>query len=244
MTPPLRIAMWSGPRTISTALLRAWENRHDTAVIDEPFYAHYLHATGIDHPGRDEVIAAYETDWRRVVAQITGPVPGGKPVFYQKHMAHHMLPGIDEGWLDDFANAFLIRDPRAVIASYAKRRDTVTLQDIGLARQFSLFETVRRRTGSVPPVIDAADVLADPPGLLTRLCDALGVPFDERMLAWPAGPRPSDGVWAKHWYHAVERSTGFAAPDRAAVPDLPVDLEPLAADCRASYDRLYAHRLV
>ncbi len=104
MTPPLRIAMWSGPRTISTALLRAWENRHDTAVIDEPFYAHYLHATGIDHPGRDEVIAAYETDWRRVVAQITGPVPGGKPVFYQKHMAHHMLPGIDDGWLDDFAN--------------------------------------------------------------------------------------------------------------------------------------------
>ena len=141
---PLRIAMWSGPRNISTAMMRAWENRPDTTVIDEPFYAHYLTATGSDHPGRDEVIAAYEADWRKIVDHLTGPVPGGKPVFYQKHMTHHMLPEMDEAWLDGLANVFLIRDPRAVIASYVKKRGTATADDIGIARQKELFETVRR----------------------------------------------------------------------------------------------------
>ena len=239
---PLRIAMWSGPRNISTAMMRAWENRPDTAVVDEPFYAHYLKATGIDHPGRDEVIAAHEADWRRVVDRLTGPVPGGKPVFYQKHMAHHMLPGIDLAWLDDAANVFLIRDPRAVIASYVKTRRTVTLEDTGLPQQQALFERLRDRTGRAPVVIDAAQVLADPRGVLGRLCAALEVAFDDRMLSWPAGPRPTDGVWAKYWYHAVERSTGFqqAGP---TVPALPADLEALAARCGPAYRALSEHRL-
>ena len=239
---PLRIAMWSGPRNISTAMMRAWENRPDTAVIDEPFYAHYLATTGSDHPGRDEIIAAYETDWRRVVDQLTGPVPGGKPVFYQKHMTHHMLPGMDEDWLAGVANVFLIRDPRAVIASYARKRGIVTLDDIGLSRQWELFETVRNRSGTVPPVIDAADVLADPARVLSRLCDTLGVEFDERMLTWPAGPRPTDGIWAKYWYHAVERSSGFQPQESAAV-DLAPELEPLAETSGHIYRRLHANRL-
>ena len=239
---PLRIAMWSGPRNIPTAMMRAWENRPDTAVIDEPFYAHYLATTGSDHPGRDEVIAAYETDWRRVVDQLTGPVPGGKPVFYQKHMTHHMLPGMDEDWLAGAASVFLIRDPRAVIASYARKRGTATADDIGIARQQELFEALRRRTGATPPVIDAARVLADPPGVLGRLCEVLGLDFDERMLSWPAGPRPTDGIWARHWYHAVERSTGFRQPD-VADPDLPADLEALAEQCRPIYQALLHHHL-
>lgn len=235
---PLRIAMWSGPRNISTAMMRSWENRPDTAVIDEPFYAHYLQATGLDHPGRDEVIAAYPTDWRLVVDQLTGPAPGGRPIFYQKHMTHHMLPGMDEDWLDRVTNVFLIRDPRAVIASYVRKRQAITLEDTGLPRQWALFETVRRRTGATPLVIDAADVLADPAGVLGRLCTALGVAFDERMLSWAAGPRPTDGVWAKYWYHAVERSTGFHRPD-SGIPDLPEDLQILVAECADYYQRLH-----
>ena len=239
----LRIAMWSGPRNISTAMMRAWENRPDTAVVDEPFYAHYLKTTGLDHPGREEVIAAYEADWREVVAQLTGPVPGGRPIFYQKHMTHHMLPGMDEGWLDEFANVFLIRDPRAVIASYVKKRTNVTLEDTGLPRQQALFETLRERTGSVPIVIDASRFLADPPGVLERLCTELGVAFDDRMLSWPPGPRPTDGIWAKYWYHAVERSTGFQQPDGIAA-DLPAELEALAELCLPYYRELAAHQLV
>jgi len=234
---PLRIAMWSGPRNISTAMMRAWENRPDTAVIDEPFYAHYLHATGLDHPGREEVIAAYPTDWRAVAEQLAGPVPGGRPVFYQKHMTHHMLPGMDEDWLDQVVNIFLIRDPRAVIASYVRKRQAITLEDTGLPRQWTLFETVRRRTGGAPLVIDAADVLADPAGVLERLCTRLEIAFDPRMLSWPAGPRPTDGVWAKYWYHAVERSTEFHRPD-SDEPALPKHLQSLAADCDDYYRRL------
>ena len=240
---PLRIAMWSGPRNISTAMMRAWENRPDTAVIDEPFYAHYLKATGIDHPGREEIIAAYQTDWRKVVDQLTGPVPGGKPVYYQKHMTHHMLPGMDEDWLDGLANVFLIREPRAVIASYVKKRAAATFEDIGLARQWTLFEALRLRTGTPPPVVDAADILANPEGVLGRLCHVLGLDFDPRMTGWPAGPRPTDGVWAKYWYHAVERSTGFRAPGET-VTELPPELEPLALQCAEYYDRFYALRII
>ncbi len=240
---PLRIAMWSGPRNISTAMMRAWENRSDTMVIDEPFYAHYLHATGVDHPGRDAVIVAGETDWRRVVDQLTGPVPGGKPIYFQKHMTHHMLPDMALDWLDHCTNVFLIRDPRQVIASYVKRRAAVTLEDIGLARQRELFDHVRRRADRTPPVIDAGRVLADPAGMLRRLCAVLAVDFDERMLSWPAGPRPTDGIWAAHWYHAVERSTGFVQPEAAEV-ELPPELEALVDRCRPVYEELLALHLV
>ena len=237
---PLRIAMWSGPRNISTAMMRSWENRADTAVVDEPFYAVYLAATGIDHPGRDEVIAAQETDWRRVVAMLTGPVPGDRPIFYQKHMTHHMLPAIDTGWLAGMANVFLIRDPRAVIASYVRKREAVTLEDIGLRRQVELFEQVARQSGKPPLVIDADDVLTDPAGALAGLCRSLRIDFDLSMLSWPPGPRHSDGVWSKHWYQAVERSTGFQRRD-TAVPSLPAGLEDLVEASAPYYRILKAH---
>jgi hypothetical protein len=240
----IRIAMWSGPRNISTAMMRSFENRPDTAVVDEPFYAAYLTETGLEHPMRREVLASQPTDWRAVVEMLLGPVPDGRRVFYQKHMTHHMLAGFGRDWIASCRNAFLIRDPVDVLASYIVKRGEVTLADIGFEQQVELFEREFDRLGKAPPVIDAADVLADPRGTLSALCDALGIPFTERMLAWPAGPRTSDGVWAPAWYDAVERSTGFAASSgRRPRPVLAEDLKPIADAARPMYDRLAAYKL-
>jgi hypothetical protein len=238
----VRIAMWSGPRNISTAMMRAFENRADTVVTDEPFYGHYLLKTGLDHPERDAVIAAQETDWRKVAAALTGPVPGGRPVWYQKHMTHHLLPEIGRDWLEPLANCFLIRDPSEVLASYVRTRAEPTLADLGVVQQAELFEHVRRRTGAVPPVLDAKDMLENPRRMLGLLCAAIGIAFSERMLAWPAGPRPSDGVWARHWYASVRRSSGFQ-PYRPPAAPLPDSLQPLAQACAPYYRVVYAHRL-
>jgi len=242
----IRIAMWSGPRNISTALLRSWGNRPDTFVCDEPLYAHYLKATGIEHPGRDEVMAAHETDWPVVVAWLTGPVPEDRSIFYQKQMAHHLLPGIDRDWIDSLRNAFLIRDPAEMLASLATVLPDPRIEDTGLPQQCDLFDSLIHATGSappaIPPVIDARDVLQDPEGMLRRLCAALGVEFNEAMLSWEPGPRPTDGRWARHWYGNVLASTRFQ-PYRPKSEPLPARLETLCASCRPYYERLYNHRL-
>ena len=243
MSEPLRIAMWSGPRNISTAMMRAWENRGDCAVSDEPLYAAYLAATGLDHPGRDEVIADGETDPRKVVAALLGPVPGDRPLWYQKHMSHHVLPGLAHDWIHGLANVLLIRDPAEVVASYVKSRATVTPEDIGLPQQARLFDELADCSGTAPPVIDAADFLKAPEAHLRALCAWLGIDFTDRMLAWPAGPRDSDGIWAPHWYDAVWRSTGFE-PYRAREPQLSGDAARVAEACQSAYERLRAHRLV
>jgi len=237
---PLRVAAWSGPRNISTAMMRAWENRGDCTVSDEPLYAHYLAQTQLDHPARDDVIAAGDTDWRRVVRTLTGPVPGGHAVWYQKHMTHHLLPGIDTAWVHGLANVFLIRDPALVVASYVKSRAAVTADDIGLLQQVRLFDEVADGLGRAPPVIDAERFLRNPRAHLQSLCLRLGVPFSERMLSWPAGPRASDGVWAPHWYAAVWASTGFEPP-RARHVELLGDAARAADACRAAYERLLGH---
>ncbi len=242
----VRIAMWSGPRNISTAMLRAFENRADTFVWDEPLYAHYLAETGLDHAMAGEIIAAYETDWREVAARAIGPVPGGKALFYQKHMTHHLLPHMDLDWLDGLNNAFLIRDPARVLPSYLDKRANVTLADLGLPQQQRLFETVRQRTGRIPPVLDADDVLADPEAMLGALCRAMGIAFDPAMLSWPAGRRDSDGLWAAHWYGAVETSTHFMAPteaSRSLSDHLPEHLRDLLAAAAPYYQALRPYRL-
>jgi Sulfotransferase domain len=232
-----RIAMWSGPRTVSTALMRAWENRADTVVVDEPLYAFYLDRTGIDHPGRAEVIESMPADWRVVLDGLAaGPVPAG--IYYQKHMTHHLLPEIDRSALGGLAHAFLIRDPRALLASYARVRSEPTLADLGLEQQAEIF----RAFGG--PVLDAGDLLRSPRAALEALCAALGVPFDPAMLAWPPGPRPTDGVWARYWYDGVQASTGFGPPRAPAATQLPPRLEALAAACRPFYSELAAARLV
>ena len=238
---PVRIAMWSGPRNISTAMMRAWENRGDTAVWDEPFYAYYLDATGIDHPVHAQVIAAGETDWRRVVERLSGDVPDSCSIFFQKHMTHHLLPEIDRGWMNEVVNCFLIRDPREVLASYARMRSTVTLEDIGVLQQAEIFDFVGQH-GDTPLVLDARDVLENPRSVLSTLCAEIGVEFTNRMLAWPPGPRESDGVWAKHWYHSVHRSSGFR-PYVPKVHLLPEHLESLARECEPYYRRLWDQRL-
>jgi hypothetical protein len=241
---PVRVAMWSGPRNISTAMMRAFENRPDTAVVDEPFYAVFLAGTGLDHPMREEVLKAQSSDWREVVRSLMAPAPGGEAVLYHKHMTHHLLPEIGRDWIGRCRNAFLIRPPEAVLASYVRKREAVTLEEIGFVQQRELFEREADRLGAAPPVIEAADVLADPRGALSALCAGLGLPFHEEMLSWPAGPRPSDGVWAPVWYDAVERSTGFGPPRPApTLDDVPERLRPLAEAARPHYQRLAAFSL-
>ncbi len=242
MPTSLRIAMWSGPRNISTAMMRSWGNRGDTFVCDEPLYAHYLLKTGLDHPGRDEVIAHHETDWRRVTRWLTGPVPEGKAVFYQKHMAHHLLPEVGRDWLADVIHTFLIRDPREMLTSLLKRLPNPTLEDTGMAQQVEIVRFVQDRTGETPPIVDAKDVLDDPRGMLTRLCEAVGVDFSEAMLSWPPGRRETDGIWAKHWYDAVERSTGFA-PYKPKGEAVPPRFASLLTECERLYGVLYQQRL-
>lgn len=239
---PTRIAMWSGPRNISTAMLRSWGSRPDTFVTDEPLYAHYLHTTGADHPGRDEIIAHHEADATKVAAWLTGPVPEGKPVWYQKHMAHHLTPGMDTAWIDELTNCFLIRAPEEMITSYIKIVPDPEPEDLGLPQQLELFERERARTGRTPPVLDSRDVLEDPPAKLTRLCDAVGLEFDPAMLRWQPGPRATDGIWARHWYAGVERSTTFApyAPKDEPVPE---HLHATLDACRSIYQRLAAFKL-
>lgn len=240
--PPTRIAMWSGPRNLSTALMRSWGSRADTWVTDEPLYAHYLKVTGLDHPGREEIVAAYESDWRRVADQLTGPVPGGRAIWYQKHMTHHMVPEVGRGWISGLTNCFLIREPGAVILSYSRVRAEPTPEDLGFPQQSELFDLVRRETGRVPPVIDSLDLLRDPEGMLRRLCAAVGVGFDSAMLSWAPGPRPTDGIWARHWYESVERSTGFGPPRERTEP-VPEERRALYRVCVEHYEHLAEHRL-
>jgi hypothetical protein len=247
MMPRLRIAMWSGPRNISTAMMRAWGNRVDTVVVDEPLYAFYLKATGKEHPVAAEVIAEGETDWRKVVAGLTTAVPRSRPkdhshIFYQKQMTHHLLPEVGREWLGALTNCFLIRDPAEVIASYIKKNDDPELEDLGFVQQAEIFQWVRERSETIPRVIDARDVLQDPERVLRLLCRAIGVEFDPTMLSWPPGLRETDGVWAKHWYGEVATSTGFAAY-RERPAEVPKRLRQIEARCRESYDRLFQHRL-
>ena len=240
----VRIAMWSGPRNISTAMMRSFENRSDTVVVDEPFYAAFLAETGADHPMRDEVLASQPTRWRDVANALSGPIPTGAAVWYQKHMTHHMLPDFGLDWANDCRNAFLIRAPEAVLASYTLKRENVTLADIGVERQRELFERECDRIGAAPPVIDSADVLADPRATLGKLCAALGIEFSDRMLSWPAGKRDSDGVWAPAWYDTVERSTEFAPPRAPAeIKNVGDNLRRIADAARPHYERLAAFRL-
>jgi hypothetical protein len=238
-----RIAMWSGPRNISTAMMRSWGNRADTSVCDEPFYACYLKATGREHPGAAEVIARGETDSRKVIAQLTGPIPNGKLIFYQKQMTHHLLPGIDRTWLGAVTNCFLIRDPAEVIASYIRKNNDPALEDIGFVQQAEIFDWVCDHTGEIPPVIDAHDVLENPEKILRLLCEAVGVEFSAAMLSWPPGLRETDGIWAKHWYGEVETSTGFRKPAAREPAGVPDHVENVHKRSREYYARLYQHRL-
>jgi hypothetical protein len=230
-----RIAMWSGPRNLSTAMMRSWENRPDTEVMDEPLYAAFLATSGLDHPAAAEIIAAGHADVDDAIAACFAPLAPGTTISYQKHMAHHLPPGRDLGWIDGLRNCLLLRDPRWVLASYTKVRTSVTLDDIGVPQQLEL-------SGHCELVVDAADFLTDPVGHLRQMCRRLGVPFDDElrsaMSSWPAGRRASDGVWAPHWYSSVEASTGFGPAPTGEPPALPDHLRSLASEAVDMYQEL------
>ncbi len=237
----MRIAMWSGPRNLSTAMMYAFAARGDCAVVDEPFYAAYLARTGLGHPMREEILASQPTDPGAVIRALTGPVPAKKAHYYQKHMAHHMVAGIPHAWMREVKNVFLIRHPARVVASYAKKREAPSLDDLGFRRQAELFAECRA-AGESPVVIDSADIRADPPRMLERLCAALGLEYTDRMLRWPAGGVAEDGVWAAHWYGAVHRSTGFAGPE-GPLPVLEGAYADLADAAMPYYFEMQANRL-
>jgi Sulfotransferase domain len=242
MTETIRIAMWSGPRNLSTAMMRSFGARPDTSVTDEPFYGAYLARTRDPHPMIDEVIASMDCDWHSVTRSLNGPAPDRRPIWYQKHMAHHMVGPVGIADLPGHRHAFLIRDPARVVASYAAKRIAVRPEDLGYARQRRYFELAAERLGHAPPVVDAADVLADPATTLSALCAALGIPFTSTMLGWPAGPRATDGVWASHWYASVDASTGFGPPEFVS-PTLGSKAAAIAEACRADYEWLKGWRL-
>ncbi|QIE57792.1 HAD family hydrolase [Pikeienuella piscinae] len=238
----MRIAMWSGPRNLSTAMMRSFGARADCAVLDEPFYAAYLAKSGIDHPMRADVLASQPYDPEVVARNLLGPVPGGSPVWYQKHMPHHMLPGFPRDWFAACRHAILIRAPERVAASFDAGRPRPTLEDLGAPQMDGVIADIESATGRTPPVIEAEDVRANPEGMLRALCAALDIPFDARMLSWPSGPRASDGVWAAHWYKAVVASTGFAPPS-VSTPKLAPYLAEVAARARPGFERLRARKL-
>jgi hypothetical protein len=238
----MRIAMWSGPRNLSTAMMRSFGSRSDTFVSDEPFYGCFLKATGAQHPMRDEVMAAMDCDWNSVLKTLRGCPPDASPLWYQKHMWHHMVGGIDHEEFEGFKHAFLIREPERMIASYLAKREAAAFEDFGLERQVEFFDREAERLGYAPPVIDANDVLSNPEGVLRQLCEMLAIPWDPSMLKWDPGRRHTDGIWAAHWYGSVERSTSFRASEFRPV-DLAGEAQRLAERCRPFYDRLAVHRI-
>lgn len=240
MTGTIRISMWSGPRNISTAMMRAWENRADCTVVDEPFYGAYLAETGIDHPMREEIMESMNCDWQAVANACAADGPA--PLTFQKHMCQHMVPTAPRNWMADCRHAFLIRPPEEVAASFSLKYPGLTAEDLGFRLQAELFDHIAEIAGAAPPVIEARDVLSDPPALLRALCNRLSVSYDPAMLRWPPGGRATDGAWAEHWYGAVEASTGFSPP-RAPVEPAPKHAEIVAA-CLPYYERMRAHRIV
>jgi len=237
-----RIAMWSGPRNISTALMRSFENRMDTTVIDEPFYAYYLYKTGLNHPGKKEILASQSTDWNKVKDMLVGPIPEEKSIWYQKHMAQHNLDGCDLSWTRKVTNCFLIRDPVEVIHSYSKRFPINNPLLLGFIQQAELFKIILEQTGRIPPVLDAKDILMNPRHMLTKLCTTIGIRFSNNMLSWVAGPRRSDGIWAPYWYKEVEISTGFK-PFRKKKIQISDKQRDLLEKCLPAYKYLFQYKL-
>ncbi|WP_308517696.1 HAD family hydrolase [Sphingomonas flavescens] len=238
-----RIAMWSGPRNLSTAMMRSFGSRDDTFVSDEPFYGCFLKDTGADHPMRDEIMAAMDCEWPSVMTTLRSDPPNGAPIWYQKHMWHHMTGPIGYADFEGFTHAFLIREPQRMIASYLRQREVAAFEDFGMDRQAEFFDRECDRLGHPPPVVDANDVLADPEGVLAELCAAVGIPWDPSMLNWAPGRRDTDGPWAPYWYAAVESSTGFGQPETEDVK-LPAEARGVAEACRPYYDHLAMHRIL
>ncbi|MGR3377491.1 sulfotransferase-like domain-containing protein [Salipiger abyssi] len=238
----MRIAMWSGPRNLSTAMMYAFGNRADFHVVDEPFYGPYLRMTGLPHPMAGEIMASRPESAETVQAQLLGPIPEGKPHAYHKHMCQHMIDGVPRDFMAHCVNVFLLRHPARVAASFSRGYENPTAADIGFAAQAELYDYVLS-LGLTPYVIDSADIRRDPAGKLRALCEAIGLDFDPAMLTWPAGGHAQDGAWAPHWYGSVHRSTGFAGPE-GDLPELSGAAADLAEEALPHYEKMRARILI
>ena len=242
MSEIIRIAMWSGPRNLSTTMMRSFGARPEAACVDEPFYAAWLTASGEVHPMQAEILASQSSDPAVVAAEMLAPLPPGKTLHYQKQMTHHMLESFPLDWAGEVRHAFLVRHPGRVIASYMKKMDRLSLEAIGVPQQERLWREITARTGAPPPVVDSDLILEDPPAVLERLCRALGIEWDPGMLSWTPGPKPEDGAWAPHWYDAVWKSSGFGSPPGPA-PALEGEAARIEKEALASYERLLSHHV-
>ncbi len=234
--------MWSGPRNISTAMMRSWGSRSDTFVIDEPYYAYYLSQNDLEHPGRDEVISEGELDSDKVSQGLVNDTKDSCSIYYQKHITHHLLDSIDREWMKSVINCFLIRDPKDMIISYSKVHPNLNMHLLGLEEQNEIFEYVKNITGEIPPIVDAKDVLLNPRNILSKLCGNIGITFSEEMLSWSRGPRDTDGNWGKYWYKNVMNSTGFNEY-KSKKEDVPKEYEQLYQKCYILYKKLHRLRL-
>lgn len=234
MSEPVRIAMWSGPRNISTAMMRSFGARADCAVSDEPFYGAFLKESGEPHPMAAETIADMDCEWASVLARQSGSIPGGKSVWYQKHMPHHMVGSVGIADMPHHRHAFLIRSPARVVASYRAKNELREPEMLGFSQLRRFFEFERERSGKIPPVVDSDDILRDPASILAKLCKVLQISWDPAMLEWNKGPHPDDGVWGAHWYDKVNASTGFGSPP-GSLPELEGPFRDVAEACRADY---------
>ncbi|MEO9463010.1 MAG: hypothetical protein ABJ242_09760 [Marinomonas sp.] len=239
---PIRIAMWSGPRNISTAMMRSFGARADCAVSDEPFYGAFLKHSGEVHPMGEETIASMDCDWQSVLKAQSGAAPGDCPIWYQKHMPHHMVGSADLRDMPDHRHAFLIRAPERVVASYRAKNELRQPELLGFKQMRDYYDAACDLAGEALPIVDSDQILNDPKKALSALCAALGIAWDEAMLAWAKGPHPDDGVWGTHWYDKVNASTGFGPP-QGDLPELTGAYRDIAAACRDDYDYLHERSL-
>ncbi len=230
-----RISLWSGPRNVSTALMYSFAQRPDTSVLDEPLYAHYLRVSGAQHPGREEVLASMGQDGA-VIAEDLCCADFGNPVLFIKNMAHHLV-ALDLSFLDELHNILLIRNPAEMLPSLCKQIPQPTLSDTGLRKQWELYNLLTEQ-GDNPVIIDSREFLLNPQSMLVKICHLLDIPYFEEMLSWKPGPLKEDGIWAKHWYHNVQQSSGFQPykPKEEAIPD---ELAELWKTCDSYYQKLY-----
>ena len=234
----LRIAMWSGPRNISTAMMRSFSSRSDTYVSDEPFYANYLMRTGIDHPGREEIIESYDTDYDSVISDLQNDIPDNKSIWYQKHMAQHIDPTDNLNWTNNFLNCLLIRNPNEVIPSFLQKSSITDLDELGYSQQLKLLKYHDYKI----PTVDAKDILLNPKSMLTKICSFFKIEFEKEMLFWNQGPHPQDGIWGKYWYDRLWESTTFSTykENTSFVDDQYKDL---LEKCTIIYNELYKYRI-
>ena len=242
----IRIAMWSGPRNISTAMMRAWENRSDTIVVDEPLYGPYLATTGKKHAMYKEIIEHQGSNWRPIVQYLTQEQPENTTentqIFYQKHMSHHITDDVELDFIDHLRNGFLLRHPNDVLSSYLRKPPRATPEDLGFPQQVKLLNRIKEKTGKTPPVFESKDILLNPENMLQKMCKALEVPYDSAMLSWPKGYRDSDGIWAEHWYNRVIESTGFSKY-KPKDNILSKDEQRIADLCLPYYEQLLEHKI-